>query len=412
MPGKEGEEDLLKEDRKLFTFRGQVKNLSSWYRTDAYSLNGEKKDLAANLTRLRLSPELNYEDRLAVNMDYDNEVIFSNYLPGAEFDGLWRYSQYNDLMHLSWEPHRDSNPYYRTKIYRAYAKLVVSRLTVTLGRQQIRFGSGRLWNPLDILNPVSPTALEGSGEQKGTDALRAEYYFTPTTELALVYDQKRLEDDGTPSSLKKKNGNFIGRFKTTAGRTEMAALGGRVSRRRIGGADISGILLDGTIRGSVIHSSPEDQEEQGPPFTQASAGYEYNFRSGLYILVEYFYNQNGINFNEKLRNAFLYQQVFGVDESNYYILSNQFLTYNRHYAGVALGYDITPLMRGELFTIYDFEGRGVFLAPAWKYNIYQNMDITLSVMKACLLEKEARYASDFEYLKKYPLLFGSLVWYF
>lgn len=401
------------DDNPIFTITGYFKNLFTYTRTDQYSEylftaeQNKKKRLVADLKRLRLSPEINISNWLHIRIDYDNEIITGSYLKSHEFDEYWRPSEYNDLFDLSCEPHYDEDMYYRTKVHRAFIKLIAGDLTATMGRQQVRFGSGRLWNPLDILNPISPTFVEGAEEQKGTDALRLEYYLTDRTEIALVVDQKRINNDDAPEKLNSENSNIISRLKTTVVRTDIALLGGRVSRRKIGGTDISSILLDGILRGALLYSNPEE----GKSFLQGSAGYEYNFSFGLYFLIEYFYNQNGLNFNEGLREAYLNSLVFGMNEDNYYKLSNQFLTFNQHYCGLVLGYDITSLLRVEIFAIYDFQGRGIFANPSLRYNALENLDLSLGYMQSHIF-KNAAYASDFEYVKEYGFLHASLTWYF
>ena len=60
----------------------------------------------------------------------------------------------------------------------------VDYFTATIGRQQIRFGSGKLWNPLDILNPISPTFIEGGDDQKGTDAVKLDFFPDDKTEIS------------------------------------------------------------------------------------------------------------------------------------------------------------------------------------------------------------------------------------
>lgn len=407
------EESELIGDNPIFTITGHFKNLFTYTQTDQYSEylftaeQNKKKQLIADLKRIRLSPEINISNWLHIRIDYDNEIITGSYLRSPEFDGYWRPSEYNDLFDLSCEPHYDEDMYYRTKIHRAFIKLIVGDLTVTMGRQQVRFGSGRLWNPLDILNPISPTFVEGAEEQKGTDALRLEYYLTDRTEIAIVVDQKRIKNEDDPQKLNSDNSNIISRLKTTVVETDIALLGGRVSRRNIGGTDISSILLDGILRGALLYSKPEE----GRSFLQGSAGYEYNFSFGLYFLIEYFYNQNGLNFNEELREAYLNSLVFGMNEDNYYKLSNQFLTFNQHYCGLALGYDITSLLRAEIFTIYDFQGRGIFSNPSLKYNALENLDLSIGYMQSHIFNN-ASYDSDFEYVKKYGFFYASLTWYF
>jgi len=402
-------------EKRVFSFQGQFKNLLTYTETEEYSLYrstpepDKKKRLIADLKRIRLSPEINLSDWLHLHVDYDNEIITGSYPESPEFDQYWRFSQHNDLMQPSCEPHYDEDLYYRTKLHRAFMKLTLGDLTITLGRQMIRFGSGRLWNPLDILNPISPTFVEGAEEQKGTDALRLEYYPTDKTEISLVLDQKRIDNEEDPKKLNSKNSNIIGRLRGTVGETDIALLGGRVSRRGIGGIDISTIFLDGMLRGSVLYSHPD--EEWGDPFYQGSAGYEYTFSFGLYFLLEYFYNQNGLNFNRQLRVAYRKSQIDRIDEENYYLLSNQFLTFNRHYGGLALGYDITSLLRAELFTIYDFQGKGLFYNPSLKYNAFENLDLLIGTMWSHIF-KNAEHESDFEYLEQYGFFYASLSWYF
>ncbi len=393
--------------RSLFSLKGQFRELYTQLHTDTYSGTGREKLLVADLKRLRLSPELAVSDALIVHVDYDNEIISGSYLKSREFNEIWRPSLYNDFFQPQWDAYSGRDLYYRTKIHRAYIKLVTGNLTTTAGRQQVRFGSGRLWNPLDILNPISPTAFEGAEEQKGIDALRLEYYLTRTTEISVVIDQKRKDDSGEISDISAVNTNAVARLKTTLGETEVAALGGRVSRRSVGGVDISTIVFEGMLRGSALYSDPEE----GKSFLLGSAGYEYTFAMGLYVLVEYFYNQNALNFNRRLRDAYAQSLITGISERNYHLLSNQFLTFNRHYTGLVIGYDITALLRGEFFTIYDFEGRGLLFNPSLKYNAFQNIDVMAGAMMARIFSG-APGSSDFDTFRKGGLIYASLAWYF
>ena len=59
----------------------------------------------------------------------------------------------------------------------------------------------------------------------------------------------------------------------------------------------------------------------------------------------------------------------------------------------------------------DFQGTGIFTAPSLKYNVLQNVDISISAMMAHVF-KRGNQSSDFDYLDKYGLYFASLMWYF
>lgn len=398
------------DEKSIFSLKGYLKNLSSSIKTDTYSKTLKEKYLNSNLTRLRLTPQLNFSDLLSVYADFDNEIITGNYLKSYEFNYQWRPTGYDDFLKLSREPYYTDRYFYRAKIHSAYAKLVTGDLTLSLGRQQIRFGSGRLWNPLDILNPVSPTGIEGAEEQKGTDALRAEYFIGKTSDISVVIDPKRKKDNISYGDISTETTNLFARFKTNLMQTDFAVLGGLVTDRNVYGIDISSIVMDGTLRGSVINVKPR-KIENGKSYIQSSAGYEYTFSSGLYFLMEYFYNQNGMNSNPDLKTAYQWSLFTGINETNYYLLSNQLLTYNSHYLGAALGYDITPIARFEIFFIYDLQGKALFFNPTIKCNALQNLDISLSLMKAYISEDSDK-DSDFFLVKNHPMFYASVQSYF
>lgn len=403
------DEELLEEEGLDFKFSGQYKNLFVYQKQKNYYgnniLNYEDKKLYTDLNRIRLSPEIKYSEIFLLHVDYDNEVIYSNYNKSYQFDNYWRTSEYNDLVNLSYEPHYGNDVLYRTKFHRAYAKISISDLTITLGRQQIRFGSGKLWNPLDILNPVSPTFIESAEEQKGTDALRFDYYLNEFTELSLVYDQKRYNDK--LSEIELENSNSVARLKTTIIDTDLAVLGGQVARRNVGGADFATILFDGILRGSAIYSKPENEDS----YVQAGAGYDYSFKNSLSVLIEYFYNENNLNENDELSAAVQQSLVSGVTQENYFLLSNQFITYNKHYVGLALGYDLSSLLRADVLFIADVQGKGFFASPTLKFNIFENVDLIAGALLG-YIDQESSKQSDFEEYEDSPIYYGSLQLFF
>ncbi len=404
-----GTEGEIFKEKEIFKLSGSYKNLYLRTETDHYYgdnfFSSGKKVLKADLNRLRLSPELNFNDIVIIHVDYDNELIWSNYNKSYEFENYWFVEEYNQFADLTWEPRYTDTYYYRTKIHRAYAKITLADFRLTLGRQQIRYGSGKLWNPLDILNPLSPTFVEGPEEQKGTDALKLDYYPGDFIELSLVFDPKRYDD--RIDDVKFKNSNSIARIKATFSETDIALLGGYVSRRETGGMDISTTLLDGILRGSLLASRPEESST----FLVGNGGYEYTFGFGLDLLFEYFYNEKGLNRDPDLLSEYQQSLIFGINRDNYFILSNRNMTFNRHYLGLSLGYDFHPLARGEIFSIYDIDGRGLFGSFSLKVNLLQNLDLSLGVMAAAIFEG-SDYTSDFEEFEEHPLYTGSLVFYF
>jgi hypothetical protein len=423
--GKGGGGSLLGENKgPRFKFKGLVKNLYVFHRTDNYlgedPLIQGVKDLSSDLTRLRLSPEFLYGNTLTLRADYDNEMIWSNYGRSVDFKDYWRPRQYNDFLHLTWEPYRGRDLYYRTKVHRAYVKLSVDYFTATIGRQQIRYGSGKLWNPLDILNPVSPTLVEGADEQKGTDAVNLEFFPNDRTEISAVFSPKRSNDKIDHFNM--RDCDYIARAKTSISDADVAVLGGYVTRRWVAGFDVAAILFEGMLRASmIVEQAGESYAKAGDPrylwrfllpgrnqtaqvYFQANAGYEYTFRSGVYFLAEYFYNQKGLDYNRDRKTAFIAAGFNAMDQKTYLQLANQFPTVNQHYLGLSLGYDFHPLVRGELFCIGDIQGHAVFWVPALKVNALENLDLTVGVMGAFSFDNSP---SDFTEFRKNYLFYAS-----
>lgn len=394
--------------QNYFSLHAHIKDLFTWMRTDQYSKTSAQKDLIANLARLRLSPELNFSDAFTFHMDVDNELITANYLQSDEFRLYWKnsYDEYNALFHTAREIKETNDYYYLAKIHRAYAKLSLGDFTFSAGRQQFRFGSGRLWNPLDILNPINPISFEGAAEQKGTDGASAEYFINEKTVITAVAGQNR-SNDAFGESFKKKNTNAIGRFKTNISIAEIALLAGKLPDREAYGGDISLIVFGGTLRGSALFTREEAIENT----VIANCGFEYTFSFGLYFLLEYFYNRASLNAEPKLLAAYGSYLAFGFDDASFMLLSNRFLTYNSHYAALALGYDITPLLRAEFFSIYDHEGKFVLLNPSVKYNVHQDIDLSVAVMNAWKTGNTSR-SSELSFVEKHPLVYAICTWFF
>ncbi len=392
----------------VISLHANVKDLLTWLRTDSYSETLKEKDLISNLMRLRLSPELNLSDALTIHVDLDNELITGNYLKSSEFNLYWinPYDEYNDFLHTTRKIKYTDAYYYRAKIHRAYAKATLGDFTFSAGRQQFRFGSGRLWNPLDILNPINPISFEGAAEQKGADGASLEYFINEKTVVTAVVGQNRT-NNSFGESFTKSNTNAIGRFKTNISIAEIAFLAGTLPEREACGGDISLILFGGTLRGSALFT----REKEIKNTVIASGGFEYNFSRGLYFLLEYFYNSASLNAEPKLFYAYGSYLAYGFDDATFRILSNRFLTYNRHYAAIALGYDITPLLRVEFFTICDYEARYILLNPSVKYNLLQDIDLSIAIMNAWKTEDTSR-SSELAFVEKHPLVYAMCTWFF
>jgi len=390
-----------------FSYNAYYRNLFMFQGKGLYydeNFQPEEKRLYSDLNRISVSPEVSYDESFILHADADIQAMFSNYNSSRAFELYWIEPDYNRFTRTGIEIARNRCIYSGAEIRSLYAKLVLGSFTGTLGRQQVRFGGSRLWNPLDLLNPFSPVMVEGADVQTGIDAARLDWYPVDTVELTLVFNPVREEE--SLGKMNMRSSNYLARLKAGWSDLDTALLGGYSARRTNLGCDMQYILFEGMLTAVVLYSDPED----GESYFQCGAGYEYTFVSGIYLLAEYFYNSLPVNEDEKLAAALLHSSISGIDESNYYVLANRMITYNSHYLSSALGYDFHPLVRGELFLIADFQGGGIFINASLRYNVMQNADVEAGLISAFTDSKDR--ASDFDSYDRRPVVFASFIYYF
>ena len=392
-----------------FIFKGTFKSLfistsgpDGTY--DPLTFKEKRQNLHAGINRIRLSPEYR-TDNLTVHLDGDIKMLLSNYTGTPAFSAQWVPYTYNELYPAMIDSSEKNNPYFRAEIHRAYCIYTAGSLTASIGRQMVRFGTGRLWNPLDLLNPLDPAAIEGPHDQRGIDAVRGDWFFDELTEVTAIWAPGRRND--SISDAGAKDHNYALRFKKVYRNFQPALLAGYISSRTAAGADLAVIVMEGILRGALVAYYPE----HGDPFYTAGGGYEYTFKSGLYFTAEYFYNSASLNSDDELQAEYTRYIQEGMDQKSSTILSNRFITFNRHYSGTGLGYDVHPLVRSDAYLIYDFEGRGLFASISVTANLMENLNLTAGAMSSHIFSGTDK-KSDFEDLESSPIFYGSIEFYF
>ncbi len=166
---------------------------------------------------------------------------------------------------------RPSERHNDASIYRAYLQYGGTKHFWSLGKQRIPLGVGRIWNPIDIFNPINSEAIE-SAERPGTNALRYEYAIS---ELSNV-----------DTTLAKGQGEL--RIKGYLEIADVALIGlwDEEGDQNIIGWEFEGQLLETGI----------ELRSEGGGFYQRSTtewhseliiGAEYGFANSLTLLAEY-----------------------------------------------------------------------------------------------------------------------------
>lgn len=309
------------------------------------------EDYALSLNRLRVGAKGDLASGIALDLQYDNELLLGSYLDTADFRALkdrapqqyWRAdANYVD---------RD-DVYGRHRLYRAAVTLTRDEFDLKLGRQRIAWGTGRFWSPLDILNPVSPLALERE-ERLGVDAALLEAKLGPLSRASLVYAP--APDRGPPSQAVQWHGNAAG--------VDASLVVGRLLGLDIVGMDVASQIGDAGIRGEVARLSPPG----GPAFNRLMVGADYAFANGLTLSAELYYNGAGS------------RDPAGYDFAE--LRPGRVTSLATRYAGLYASYEITPLLKWVNYVVLNADDRSHAVDSRLVWSIDPAADVTFGVQR-------------------------------
>ncbi|HDL18948.1 MAG TPA: hypothetical protein ENH29_07825 [Bacteroidetes bacterium] len=241
-------------------------------------------------------------------------------------------------------------------------------LQITAGRQRIAWGTALVWNVTDLFNPKS--ILDFDYEEKpGSDALRAQFYTGAVAKIEAGFKPGKRRYTRTVAGLWSFN---------KAGYDFFVIAGVKNNRKVLGGA-WAGDIAGAGFRGEFIFSeAPEKSKTAAFPLPAMFGGSltagtkstthfvlsgDYTFSNSFYIHSELLFNSNG---KKKNAGLFYYQaQQIGMLSPARWSLFQEFT------------YDITPLVRGSVFGIFNPNDRSIVVLPSVTWSAATNLDMLL-----------------------------------
>lgn len=245
-------------------------------------VSGSADTLSADQQTLRLMLDESGENS-EWSLHLRNRRLHSSAYPqrGAQPSDLFRYHTGAG----NWLAPSTPDDYTRVgyEIDRAVYRRRFEALTVGLGRQAVDWGSGRLWQPLNLFGAFAPTDLD-TDYKPGIDALSLETYPGPFSSLQALYawaphDAPELENSGALY------------YRRALGEaSELTAAAGRISGSKALGASFESAWggMGWRIEG-LLYRVPE--EEQSELFW--IAGIEHQFENGSLLILEWYENSRG-----------------------------------------------------------------------------------------------------------------------
>jgi hypothetical protein len=229
----------------------------------------------------------------------------------------------------------------------------VGNLQITVGRQRINWGQTFVWNPNDLFNTYSYFDFDYE-EKPGSDAVRIQYY---------IGESSKIEISTALNNENKVTTAGLFRFNTKGFDIQFLS-GMYIEEYYIAGGGFSGSIAGGGFSGELTYFHPISTSVDAGSKVTSTIHYDYTFKSSLNIQFEALYNGFGAdNFDS------------GLGE----ILFSDLSPTNLFPTKVALfgsgAYDVTPLFRVMLATMYGPEGNFWYVGPTLMYSMTNTIEL-------------------------------------
>ena len=308
---------------------------------------GVERDQFVNVTRLRLRPALSLWRDAQLSVEYEISALYHSTPVLFQVQSEENSRQIADW---TWKPIDEKRFTALHYVDRLHFKQGFGFGDLTIGRQRIAWGTGRVWNPTDLFNPINPASF-AKIEKDGVDAALVKFHLGSFTDLSLVVNPQR--------GWNTSNAGF--RFRTNVSEFDLSVVGGRFDKRVIVGGDFAGNLFDAGVRGEGILSAVPDNLDSN--YVKLILGVDYQFTSRLYGLVEYHFNGEGA------KNKFQYDL--------FRLARGEIINVGRNYLTAQASYLVHPLLNTTVSWTRNLDDRSQFVALVATYSAADEISLTL-----------------------------------
>ena len=240
---------------------------------------------------------------------------------------------------------------------------------LTIGRQVLSWGTGRLWNPTDVLSPFPPTAVDRE-VRRGFDAVRLAVALGDLTQLDLLYLPQRAAG----------NMGGVARLQTNLRGWDGSLSFGKYVRDLLIGADLAGDLgpigvhAEGAYTIALSASEPPAPPILSPTtllpsaplpdrFFRGVVGAEARPHEKVLLLAEYAFNGYGTS------DPAGYAAVLTSPR----VLRGEIFGAGRHQAALAASYLASDLFTAQLSVLANLTDPSALLIPTIEYSFTQTV---------------------------------------
>ena len=227
---------------------------------------------------------------------------------------------------------------------------------LSIGRQAIGHGSGRIFNPTDIFGPFSHASLD-TEYKTGVDALRVSIPLGQTMGIEAIAVAHSDDVD---------EGIYLGRWHSNFSPVDLSLYGGTSY-----GDPTVGVDLAGDLAGEVgWYTEALFRSRKDATTTRATLGLHHRFKTGVTTILEGHYNEVG---EEKPEN---YLSIMNTPEFQH----GELFLLGRQYLALALTYEWMPLLTPTLSWIQNIGDNSALLSASMNWNFAEEVSVNAGAL--------------------------------
>jgi len=347
-------------------------NFFGYYEGEFDQLKFANQTYNYGYNKLRLDFEARPDDVVTIGANINIQKYFDNtmwnlldFLPTDIWQPIFQPEDFPEEMWITEFPIALSDTLFLDNVY---LKAGFKHFDLTVGKQQISLGTGYAWNPTDIFN--TKQLLDPTYEQTGVNAIRAEIPLKGRTNLDVIL---------SPGKDWKESVKML-QLKTGLGRFDMQGTIGQYTWQRtqfnpttfsIDEQNNLRTLYGGSIVGELAGAGlwiegAFNKMENIADFSEIIFGTDYTFKNGLYIIMEYLRNENGVSSKENL------------DINNYlrYFMGETHSLMQDYLFGF-LSYPLNDFIQFGLLGFRNLNDNSAALNPQISWNLFQDVDLIM-----------------------------------
>lgn len=238
--------------------------------------------------------------------------------------------------------------------------------SLKLGRQALTWGDGLIFNPMDLFNPFSPTAVQR--DYKIGDDMVVLQMPWKDAELQLLYLPRRNPQSG---KIEEDAASYAGKYHWFFGSVEMDAMLARHYGEAVTGLGASGYWGGAAWRANAVYTRLKSASRRNDAL-QLVANLDYAWTWGeknLYGLVEVFYNSLG-------RTENYGKALFDTDLA-VRLERGELFTGGRCAVAGQLQVELHPLVRLQTTTLVNVADPSGVLQPQLHWDMIENVALIL-----------------------------------